>query len=238
MALIAGIVALGVVWWLLTQYRKTDAKKMAPLLRKAGGIIAFIVAGVLLMRGRIDMALLAAGAGAWIYGELPFRLPFNLPFQNGPASGRISRARSATVEMTVDHDSGVIDGVVLAGPRAGTQLGLMPLPELVSLWRSCRQADPVGANLLEAYLDSRFSGWREHTDGDAHPGSARHGGGAGTITEKEAYEVLGLAPGAGPDDIRRAHRTLMKRLHPDQGGTNWLATRVNQAKDVLLARHR
>jgi len=58
------------------------------------------------------------------------------------------------------------------------------------------------------------------------------------MTEKEAYEVLGLAPGASAEDIRRAHRTLMKRLHPDQGGTTWLAARVNQAKDILLARHR
>lgn len=238
MALIAGIIALGVLWWLLTRYRKADTKKMAPIVRKAGGIVAFIIAGVLLMRGRIDMALLVAGAGAWIYGELPFRLPFNLPFQNGAASGRVSRARSATIEMTVDHDTGAMDGVVLGGPRAGAQLGVLPLDELIALWRSCRTQDPVGANLLEAYLDRRFPGWREHTDGDANAGSSRGRRGPDSITENEAYEVLGLAPGAGPDDIRRAHRTLMKRLHPDQGGTTWLATRVNQAKDVLLARHR
>ena len=238
MALIAGLVAVAALWWLLTNYRNADMAKLAPLLRKAGGIAAFIVAGVLLLRGRIDMALLAAGAGAWAYGELPFRLPFNLPFQKGAASGRVSRARSAFIEMTVDHDSGAFDGRVIAGPRAGARLGALELGELIALRRDCLTRDPDGARLLEAYLDSRFPAWRENADGDADARSGNGRAGAGAMTEKEAYEVLGLAPGASAEDIRRAHRTLMKRLHPDQGGTTWLAARVNQAKDILLARHR
>ncbi|MFC0283585.1 DnaJ domain-containing protein [Camelimonas abortus] len=235
MLLLAGVVAVIALWWLLARYQTADPGKLAGLLRRAAGVAGFIVAGVLLLRGRIDMALLVAGAAAWAYGELPFRLPFDLPFQNR-RSGRLSRARTATLELTIDHDSGAVDGVILAGPQAGWRLGALAREEALALLGQLRRQEPAGAGLLEAYLDSRFPGWRKDADGDAH---ARRGPvGAGAMTEEEAYEVLGLAPGAGPEDIRRAHRALMKRLHPDHGGTTWLAARVNQARDILLARHR
>ena len=54
------------------------------------------------------------------------------------------------------------------------------------------------------------------------------------MSQEEAYQILGLEPGAKSEDITRAHRTLMKKFHPDQGGTNYLATRINEAKDTLL----
>jgi DnaJ domain len=95
---------------------------------------------------------------------------------------------------------------------------------------------PWPVSFLAAYLDGGNTGWREHAQADA---DARRGRATpGKMTEQEAHQILGIAPGASVDEISRAHRTLMKKLHPDQGGTTYLAARVNEAKDVLLRRHR
>ena len=88
------------------------------------------------------------------------------------------------------------------------------------------------------YFDRRQPGWGEHAQGDAAAGSAKRAASNGKMTEEEAYQILGVQPGASADDISRAHRSLMKKLHPDQGGSTYLAARVNEAKEVLLRRHR
>jgi DnaJ family protein C protein 19 len=56
----------------------------------------------------------------------------------------------------------------------------------------------------------------------------------GPMTRAEAYQVLGLQPGASEENIRAAHRRLMQAAHPDHGGSDWLAARINQARDILL----
>ncbi|HTR12558.1 MAG TPA: DnaJ domain-containing protein, partial [Roseiarcus sp.] len=136
------------------------------------------------------------------------------------------------IEMRLDHDTGAMTGVVLAGSYAGRSLDALSRPDLIRLREELRGDDPNGLNLLETYLDRRFAGWREAEQGERYAGRAR----AGAMSRREAYEVLGLPEGASEAEIVRAHRTLMKKFHPDHGGSTALAARVNQAKDVLMQR--
>jgi hypothetical protein len=135
--------------------------------------------------------------------------------------------------MELDHDSGAMRGVILAGARAGTRLEKLDGETLIGLMSENDHHSPAQ---LAAYLDRRGAGWREHAQADAAAG--RGSPSRGPMTHEEAYQILGLQAGAKAEEIVRAHRTLMKKLHPDQGGTNYLAARVNEAKDTLLRQHR
>ena len=137
--------------------------------------------------------------------------------------------------MELDHDSGAMRGRILAGRCEGVSLDTLDVPTLVGF---IAEIDDDSRQLLMAYLDRRQPRWRENAEGNAAAGQGGGASSSGKMTEEEAYQVLGLQPGASADEIGRAHRSLMKKLHPDQGGSTYLAARVNQAKDVLLRRHR
>ena len=84
--------------------------------------------------------------------------------------------------------------------------------------------------LLEAYLDRRFPDWRVHQrEAEATPAAD-----AVAMDEHTALEILGLAAGASEAEIKAAHRDLMARLHPDHGGSSYLAAQLNRARDYLL----
>lgn len=234
--LLYGAAALIAVWWLSKQFANTNPAALAKGLKLAGGAAAVVGAGVMLVRGRFDIAFMLGGAAAWIFGWSRFSLP-GFARRTATKPGSVSRVRSALVEMELDHDTGEMNGSVLAGPLLGRALNDLDEAALTALHAECRRSDPEGVRLLEAYLDRRFPAWREHAEGDA---DTRPGGHAkpGAMTEQEAYQILGVEPGAADEEVRRAHRTLMMKLHPDQGGTTYLAARINEAKEVLLGRHR
>jgi len=231
--LIIGIAVLFILWWVLKLFTKANIQGLAQGLKLAGGAVALGGAAFLAARGQFFAAVPLGVTGLGLLGWLPFG-PAGFGPRTQKSSGQISRVRSAFFEMELDHDTGAMRGRVVAGRHQGSPLEALEIATLVDL---LTQIDDESRGLLLAYLDRRDPRWREHTQ----DGMAAGEGGpwrSGKMTEQEAYQILGLEAGASAEDVGRAHRTLMKKLHPDQGGSTYLAARVNEAKEILLRRHR
>lgn len=156
-------------------------------------------------------------------------------FRNARTGGATTARRKSDVEtaglrMSLDHDSGTMDGIVLQGRWRGRRLAELDAAALLDLLAEFRVEDPDSATLLEGYLDAVHAGWRQGPSGGDTPRPAAEG----AMTREEAYRVLGLEPGAADAAIRAAYRELMKKVHPDQGGSAYLAAKLNQAKALLL----
>ncbi len=237
--LIAGAVAVFVLYTLLQMFRSANPAVLARAIKIAGGIAALAVAVFIGIRGELAVAIPLGVFGAGLLGWSPFGSGF--PNFGGvfggtgkPSGGQRSQVRSRFLDMVLDHDSGRLSGTIVSGPNAGRALDDFDLPALAAMMA---QFDAESCALLEGYLDRRFPAWRQHAQGDAAAGQ-RRATSSGKMTDEEAYQILGLEPGASRDEIGRAHRALMKKLHPDQGGSTYLAARVNEAKDTLLRTHR
>jgi len=231
--IVLGAIALALIIGLGQLFVRADPRTLARLLRYLVGIVLIVVGGLLTWGGRwgFGLPMIVIGVGALARGRIG-------PFDLGGAtrsSGQDSAVRTAFLEMRLDHDSGSVSGRVLAGRYSGQSLDDLAPDALRALLREVA-GDSDSVALLEVYLDRRMPGWREDFQHDAAAGA---GGTPGTsaMSEEEAYQVLGLAPGASAAEIRAAHRRLMKLVHPDQGGSTFLAAKINQAKDKLLGGH-
>ncbi|MCT8989433.1 DnaJ domain-containing protein [Chelativorans sp. SCAU2101] len=226
-ALLAILLLLALAAFAFTQ---ASPARIASAVRLTGPALLGLAGVVLLLAGRAALGgVLLSGAAAWLSSGRFRSAP-------KPSPGQKSSVRSAALEMELDHDTGALSGVVLAGRYEGRALAGMSLKELLGLRRELA-GDGESLQLLEAYLDSRFPLWRESTD--AHENAReRSAPRSGAMSKEEAYQVLGLEAGAAPAEIRKAHRRLMQRLHPDMGGSAFLAARINEARDVLLSDHR
>jgi hypothetical protein len=213
---------------------------------------------VRLIQRTLAGVLMAVGLLLALRGQLPVAVPVflmgvgmlrmgNLGSYGFPwgrrSSGQKSTVKTTMLVMELDHDSGAIDGEVLAEPWAGRRLRDLDPEALQELLQACRAVPDQSATLLEAYLDHAYPDWRGSGDGadggaQAGPGGQRTGPppSSGTMTPDEARAVLGVGRDASDEEIRTAHRRLMKISHPDHGGTDYLATKINQAKDVLLGK--
>ena len=245
--LVAGFVLLWIGSTLLRQFLRASPAVMAARMKLGAGVVLLVFALLMLVRGRIDLALGFGGLGFWLTTgrTVSFWSTLRRTRPIRASRGRMSRVRSATIEMELDHATGVMTGTVLAGPFEGASLMQLDRDRLVTLYDFCRSVDVEGARLLEAYFDRRFPGWRAAEQDQGHAGrrkgaagsAGRAGSRSGAMSEDEAYQLLGLAHGASREEVARAHRTVMKKAHPDHGGSTDLAARVNEAKDVLMRRH-
>jgi len=147
------------------------------------------------------------------------------------AGGRRSSIRTRYLEMSLDHETGAMDGQIREGPFQGQCLSDLALEQLLRMLELYAESDAQSAAVLTAYLEREYPNWREQA---AEEQSAHDSAAAGPMTHEDALAILGLERGADPEQIRAAHRRLMQKLHPDRGGSDYLAAQINAAKALLL----
>jgi hypothetical protein len=220
-----------------------EPRQAAAAIKWAGlGLLAFVIL-LIVVSGRLSLLLPLVALLLWLRRRYQRARP-SFGFSSQPSSGGSSEVRTRFLHMSLDHDSGQMDGEIVDGRHAGQRLSQLDLAALLELLRDYRIADEQSASVLEAYLDRVGpEDWRDSGDqaqDSTGEGRARHDRGpnapTGPMTRAEALEILGLEEGAGNDEVRDAHRRLMQKLHPDHGGSNYLAAKLNEAKDLLIGR--
>jgi DnaJ domain len=223
-----GVLALVLGVSLVHIFVKADpirlAQVIATLAVGLGALISALALGIgILERSPLFVLLGLGGFCALWYGlQRGQRKQVSAP--------RVSAVETDYLRMHLDHDSGVMSGTVRRGRFQGRHLAELAEDELIELWRSCRAEDPQAARLMEAYLDRLKPDWR----GAAEGAQARPRGASDTMTREEAYAILGLKPDASDAEVREAHHRLMMGVHPDHGGSTYLAAKLNRAREVLL----
>lgn len=203
------------------------------------GAFALIFAIGLIATGRFGLLWMALiGFLPWLSRFMNLRRMWKT--MQGPSAGSNSSVRSRFFAMTLDHETGDMDGSVLEGVYEGRRLSDLTLAELTSLYDEVSGVDKESADLLEAYLD-RTHGmeWRGEDGDRSSAGQDRRrtaNGASGNMSRQEALAVLGLSEGCTAAEVTDAHKRMMKSAHPDAGGSDYLAAKVNEAKDVLLGK--
>jgi len=235
-AILAGLLLAG--RW----YASADTKTLLKVLK-------WVLIGLVLT---VALFFLVTGRLAWAAVTLPALLPWFFRARaaarfaknftrmanaaTGGSSGRSSDVETRYLRMTLDHDTGDISGDILDGPFAGRRVEELTTDELIELLRTCWTDDAESARLIEAFLDRNHPEWREARAGTTDETQSGSGGMPGVMDRAEALRVLGLDDGADADAVKAAHKRLISGLHPDHGGSDYLAAKINEAKDVLLGK--
>ena len=226
--LFIGAFALVLLLWAINWAANANAEMVRKFGRYMGAFLLTAAGIFLASRGAFGVA------GPVLLGAFLLATGVRIPGFGGgqKASGQTSQVETPYLKVVLDHDTGTMDGDILEGQFKGRKLSDLDRDDLTALYDELVSADAEGARLLDAYLARRFQGeWQEEANtGGAQAGAAS----SAAMNREEALEVLGLAEGATAADIRAAHRRMMKKFHPDQGGSTYFAARINQAKDLLL----
>jgi hypothetical protein len=235
---IVALLLLGLHW-----FRRTPPQQVAAAVRKAAIVGGIGLLLVLVLTGRLNPLFAALAAAIPAILRLVSLLHIVPTVQRvlrnlglfgtagAAGNGQTSSIRTRYLDMTLDHASGRMDGIVREGTLAGQRLSDLALDQALELLALCRTQDPQSATLIETYLDrERGDAWRQQDPGSSpseNPPATR-------MDRDQALRILGLAEGATVDDVRAAHRRLMQRFHPDRGGSDYLAAMINEAKRLLL----
>jgi hypothetical protein len=236
--LLIGIIVLIGLVLLARRFVNTNPAHLAQGVRAFAAAFSALASTGLLFAGRFGLALITIGATIMAIRALRRAPAGGYGGYGGGGTGsrpHSSEVTTDTLQMQLDHATGDLDGEVLQGRFAGRSLGSLGLPELLDLIADCQRDDPRSVALIETYLDRRQADWRDYAAGGARGQDQSAASAAtGAMDEATALSVLGLAPGASEAEIKAAHRRLMTKLHPDHGGSGYLAAQLNQAKDLLL----
>jgi hypothetical protein len=216
-------------WWKIV--KSLPSEKRRPFLWRTAFWSVLGLSVVLVASGRMHwlgaglavLVPLAKGAFALGLRALPF-LQILSRFKTSP-----SQFRTKSLLVQVNFSTREMDGEILQGEFTGKRLSELNQKQLQTLAESFKETDRESYLLLQTYMLRNNRGGSEN--------SYQHGNQANNLSElseKEACEILGLKPDAPKEDIVKAHKRLMQRLHPDRGGSDYLAAKINAAKDKLI----
>jgi len=142
-----------------------------------------------------------------------------------------SRIRTQSLVMSLDQVSGRMHGEIISGEFAGRQLADLTTDELKAFYQYCEQHDTEAVRILQAYIARERQDWEDAPSDEAQDASKLP---SGELSVRDAFDILGLEPDSSKEQVIQAHRSLMMQFHPDKGGSNYFASKVNEAKTVLL----
>lgn len=240
--LVGGIAVLMAILLLVSWLSRTSSRNVKRSLAILLVIVLVFLTLAFILTGRFAFAVpTVVGAltiamrtwHAWRWWQRLSGLFGASSWRRDGGSGQTSQAASEWLEMQLDHETGRMDGELRKGAFTGRSLSDLESPELAALYADLEAHDADGLRLFAAYLERALGDdWRLQLGlADGAPGA---GGFGQTMSGEEALRILGLEAPAGDDEIHAAHRDLMSKLHPDRGGSDYLAAKINQAKDILL----